>query len=133
MPYVQCEIRPGLRDTEVGVTVYDIDGRPERLRTDSDFVRNEGGSHYLPIGIIGRHPTEEKVLIELPLEADSGVNRIWVCNDQLLPNGEVAETEPLEADPLLGLMSDEPELVDAVLASTYESRESDPLRLPRDG
>ena len=84
MPYVECEIRPGLRESEVGVTVRDVDGRPQRLRVERDFLRQEAQTHYLPVGIVARHPTEDRILIELPLEADSGANRLWVSPDQLL-------------------------------------------------
>jgi hypothetical protein len=70
---------PGLRESEVQVTVYDITGRPERLRTDRGFLWEPGGKSYLPIGIVARHPTEDKVLIEFPHEADSGANRIWAA------------------------------------------------------
>lgn len=83
-PFVLCEFGPGLRESEVQVTVHDMNGRPQRLRTERDFLRDEGDATYLPVGIVARHPTEEKVLIEFPHEADSGANRIWVRPDQLL-------------------------------------------------
>ena len=89
MPYVRCEIRPGLRESEVGVTVRDIEGRPQRLRTERDFLREEDGAYYLPVGIVGRHPSEDKVLIEFPHEADSGANRCWVSPDALLEEAAV--------------------------------------------
>jgi len=84
-PYVACSTRPGLRDAEAGVTVHDISGRPQRLRVEWDFLHRDGDQYYLPIGIVARHPTEKKVLIEFPHEADSGANRIWVAPEQLLP------------------------------------------------
>lgn len=89
MPFVLCDIRPGLRDSEAGVTVRDINGRPQRLRIERDFLRREGGQYYLPIGIVARHPTEDRVLIELPQEADSGANRLWVSPNQLLQEAAV--------------------------------------------
>jgi hypothetical protein len=84
LPYVECSTRPGLRDSEAGVTVHDITGRPERLRVEWDFLHKEGDQYYLPIGIVARHPTERKLLIEFSHEADSGANRIWVAPEQLL-------------------------------------------------
>lgn len=84
LPYVECSTHPGLRDSEAGVTVHDISGRPQRLRVEWDFLHNEGDQYYLPIGIVARHPTERKVLIEFPQKADSGANRIWVAPEQLL-------------------------------------------------
>jgi hypothetical protein len=40
---------------------------------------------------------------------------------------------PVGSDPLLGLMSDEPELLDAVVESAMAARERDLLRLPANG
>lgn len=84
MRFLQCTIGLGLRDSEVQLTMRDITERPQRLRCERDFVIVEGGKHYLPVGVVGRHPTEEKILIEFPHEADSGANRMFVSPDQLL-------------------------------------------------
>lgn len=84
MAFVQCTIGPGLRESEVQVTMRDITGRPQRLRCERDFVIEEDGKHYFPVGVVGRHPTEAKILIEFPHEADSGANRMFVSPDQLL-------------------------------------------------
>ena len=40
---------------------------------------------------------------------------------------------PATKDPLLGLMADEPELVDEVVDGAYAAREQHPLRLLSDG
>lgn len=45
------------------------------------------------------------------------------------PTGESTPTK----DRLLGLMADEPELVDDVVHAAYSAREHHPLRLPDDG
>lgn len=42
------------------------------------------------------------------------------------------ETTPVK-DPVLGLMADEPELVDDMVQAAYAAREHDPLRPPSDG
>ena len=49
---------------------------------DRDYVDEIDGCHYLPIGVVGRLPGKG-VLIELPHEADSGANRLWVREEQL--------------------------------------------------
>ena len=84
LPYVECSTRPGLRDSEAGVMIHDINARAQRLRVEWDFLHNAGDRYYLPIEIVARHPTEPKLLIEFPHEADSGANRIWVAAGQLL-------------------------------------------------
>ena len=76
-PDIAC--RPGRRESEVQVTVHDITGRPQRLRTKRRFLWEQGGKSYPPIGLVARRPTEDKVLIEFPHEADSGANRMWAA------------------------------------------------------
>jgi hypothetical protein len=76
MPYVLCHIDEGLRPSEVTVEVPHHDGGSAFLRVDREFVKNLDGNTYLPIGIIYRE--NDLVLIELPHEADSGANRLWV-------------------------------------------------------
>lgn len=83
-PYITCQTRPRLRESEVQVTVHDITARPQRLRTDRGFLLEQDGRSWLPIGIVAQHPEEDKVLIEFPHEADSGANRIWVAPESLL-------------------------------------------------
>jgi hypothetical protein len=80
MPYVACNVDEGLRPSEVTVEVRDIDKRSEFLRVDGHFVKCFDGQHYLPIGIVYRDKESGRdlVLIELPHEADSGTNRVWV-------------------------------------------------------
>jgi hypothetical protein len=88
MPYVLCDIDEGLRPSEVTVEVRDVDDRPEFLRVDRDFVDCFDNQYYLPIGIVYRDRENGKnlVLIELPHEADSGTNRLWV------PTSSIRET-----------------------------------------
>jgi len=50
-----------------------------------------------------------------------------------LVNSSLSERPASAKDPLLGLMADEPELVDQVVVTAYAARESHPLRLPGDG
>jgi hypothetical protein len=86
MSLVLCEVGPGLREEEASVAVRDVNGRAQRLRVDKDFVVTRDHEQYLPIGVVATHPDAAKkaVLIELPHEADSGVNRLWVPADHLL-------------------------------------------------
>ncbi|HKI34955.1 MAG TPA: hypothetical protein VKA46_24075 [Gemmataceae bacterium] len=76
MADVKCKVKPGLASFERGVAVTDIDGRPEFLRVNADFLTYENGQAYLPIGVVYR--LADRVLIELPHEADSGTHRLWV-------------------------------------------------------
>ncbi len=81
---VQCEVQPGLRASERTVAVANIHGRKEFLRIDASYLRQERGRVYLPVGLIYEHPPTNSVLVELPLEADSGARRIFVSKEHVL-------------------------------------------------
>jgi hypothetical protein len=84
MAYVLCTINDGLRPAEVTVSVCDNEKRPEFLRVHRDFVKNINDAWYLPIGIVFHDRDRELLLIELPHEADSGTNRLWVNAPSIL-------------------------------------------------
>jgi len=83
MYYVACEVTGGLRESEATVSVEDVDGAKAFLRVERDFVHKPNGQAYLPIGLIHVDQQAKTALIELPHEADSGVNRLWVNVDKL--------------------------------------------------
>ena len=77
MTYVRCTVSEGLRPSEITVEVTDQEGRSEFLRVEQDYVKSFDGNSHLPVGIIVFD--NERALIELPHEADSGANRLWVA------------------------------------------------------
>jgi hypothetical protein len=95
MPYVLCSVSEGLRPAEVTAEVQDVDDRSEYLRVHREFVKEFNNRHYLPIGIVGQDRDKNLFLIELPHEADSGANRLWVASSSLhdpRPRTALAET-----------------------------------------
>jgi hypothetical protein len=68
----------GLRNSERTVAVRDVHGRREFLRVEADFLTSEGGRPWLPVGKIYEDKDRQIALIELPQEAASGTNRLWV-------------------------------------------------------
>jgi hypothetical protein len=81
---IRCEsVSDGLRASEAVAVFRDYEGRRHYLRVERDFLSNEGGHFYLPIGIVHIDPRTKLVLIELPHEAETGANRLWVKPDQL--------------------------------------------------
>jgi hypothetical protein len=78
MAAVLCEVSRGLRDSEATVGVPDVQGHRQFLRVEKRFLLYLGERAYLPIGIVYRDETHNRVLIELPHEADSGASRLWV-------------------------------------------------------
>lgn len=82
MVQVLCKIGPGLRDSERTAAVLDVHDRRHFLRVEEGFIGHEGGRTYLPVGVVGVDRARGLVLIELPHEADSGANRLWVYIDE---------------------------------------------------
>jgi len=82
MVSVRGEVSPGLRESERTIGVKDFQGHYQYLRVDEDFLVQSGGAFFLPVGVVGE--SDGYVLVELPHEADSGANRLWVSRDRLL-------------------------------------------------
>ena len=78
MALVVCEVSAGLRESERTVGVADINGNRQYLRVPAAFLTQQEEKCYLPVGIVHQDPKTSAVLIELPQEADSGANRLWV-------------------------------------------------------
>jgi hypothetical protein len=78
MPSVPCKVSRGLRESEATVEIMALDGRSEFLPLDRDFLTKEGDRYYLPVTVLFVDDKRRAALIALPVEADSGANRIWV-------------------------------------------------------
>jgi hypothetical protein len=85
MTQVRCDISAGLRPSETTVAVADVHGRRQFLRVERDFLNAVGDQWFLPVGVVQDDRQQPWVLIELPHEADSGANRLWVRRGDLLP------------------------------------------------
>jgi hypothetical protein len=83
MAQVFCEVSEGLRKSEATAKLTTYDGRPEYLPIDRGFLSEEGGRHYLSVGLIHVSPEKNAALVSLPVEADSGAHRVWVRLDSL--------------------------------------------------
>ena len=84
MAKVRCEnVTDGFRASEALVSLRDYHGRRHFIRVEQDFLSEQNGCFYLPIGIVHIDPKTKAVLIELPHEAETGANRLWVPPEQL--------------------------------------------------
>lgn len=87
---IRCDkISEGLRASEAIASFTDIKGKTHFIRVERDFLSEQNGQFLLPVGIVHVHPKTQAVLVELPHEAETGANRLWVTQDQL--------DEPIEA------------------------------------
>jgi hypothetical protein len=84
LPQVRCEISEGLTETDQTVCIRDIDGREQYIHVLPSMVNWVSDQPYLPVGIVQVDPRRRRVLIELPIEADSGTNRMWMPFDAFL-------------------------------------------------
>lgn len=90
MAKILCSnVSEGLRLSEVVASFIDFHGRTHFIRVEQDFLDEVGGLHFLPVGIVHVDPKTKAVLVELPHEAETGANRLWVKQDML--------DEPIEA------------------------------------
>lgn len=84
LPEARCEVTPGgILPEGVTARVKDLDGRSQFMQVTRGMINHEGGQAYLPIGIVDIDRRGRRVLIELPVEADSGANRMWIGFDAL--------------------------------------------------
>jgi hypothetical protein len=90
MLYLECEVkRPqALGNGHVIAEVTDRSGQREQVAVAEAFLVRRSGRTFLPVWFISQDPTTKLVQVELPQEAASGVNRIWVT-----PSSAFADTE----------------------------------------
>ena len=77
-PQVRCEVSEGLTGKDITVCIVDIRGMDQYIHVLPTMVNWEGDVPYLPVGIINIDRGNRRVLVELPIEADSGANRMWM-------------------------------------------------------
>lgn len=93
MALVHCEVSEGPRPGFKLIGVQDAEGQKEFLVIEERFLVKSEGETFLPVQIIGKDPQQNVTLIELPVEADSGANRVWVPSNELhskQPDGVIA-------------------------------------------
>ena len=90
MTSVLCKILNG--DTDASFRTVEIkssENRSEFVQVPVSFLREDDGEHYLAVAVVGQDRGKRVVLIQLPFEADSGVNRLWVPESSVLQDEEV--------------------------------------------
>jgi hypothetical protein len=75
---LKCDVSDGPREGFKEVGVQSIEGHKEYLAIEARFLIPSGGGWFLPVRTIARDPRHNTVLVQLPVEADSGANRVWV-------------------------------------------------------
>lgn len=84
MSKIRCnQVSEGLRSSEVVASFVDFYGRTHFIRVEEDFLSQQNGAKYLPVGVVHVDLSKQAVLIELPHEAETGANRLWVKQELL--------------------------------------------------
>jgi hypothetical protein len=89
MLQLPCEVSEGLRPAEATVRITDENNRGHFLPVDRELLNEEGGRYYLPVTLVHVDERKKRALVGLPIETDSGYNRLWVRQKQLV----VSETD----------------------------------------
>lgn len=90
MAKIRCtQILQGLRPSEALARFADFYGRTHAIRVERDFLVDQNGQSFLPVGVVHVDQKNKAVLVELPHEAESGANRLWVKEEQLDAPAEV--------------------------------------------
>jgi hypothetical protein len=81
---IRCDkITEGLRPSEAVASFVDFNNRRHFIRVERDFLTLEGGQYFLPVGYIHYDSKNKAALIELPHEAETGANRLWIKQEYL--------------------------------------------------
>jgi hypothetical protein len=90
MAKIHCAaVSAGLRPSEVVASFVDFHGRRHFIRVERDFLDEGPSGSFLPVGVVHVDPKTKAVLVELPHEAETGANRLWIRPEEL--------DEPVEA------------------------------------
>lgn len=93
-PEVRCkETAGGLLPDGVTAEVVGTDGNPQFLQLTKSMINYFNDMTYIPVGIVHIDRGNRTVLIELPTEADSGANRMWVRFEDLRSERSPTSTE----------------------------------------
>lgn len=78
MAILRCEVTDGPRAGFAAVGVASVEGFTEYLTIEDRFLVVRGTDRLLPVWLVGWDPRHKTALVQLPVEADSGANRVWV-------------------------------------------------------
>lgn len=84
MAKLHCSVSEGLRKAEATVTVQEYDGTPQHFPLDRGLISRSTGRDMIPVRVLQYDQTGELALVSLPVEADSGTQRIWVKTTSLV-------------------------------------------------
>jgi hypothetical protein len=88
LPEVRCDVSAGMLERDITVCVKDVKGGRQFLHVTPTMVNYYDGQPFLSVGLIQVDRKARRALIELPIEADSGANRMWMPFESFLPEAQ---------------------------------------------
>lgn len=88
MALIRCEITAGPRSGFKSVGISGAHGQMEFIAIEDRFLVPRNDTSLLPVHIISEDRRNKQLLVQLPVEADSGANRVWIKKDQLVEDAE---------------------------------------------
>ena len=83
MELIRCEVTEGSRAGFKAIGVQSVEGFAEFFTIEDRFLVEKNGDYLLPVRVIGKDPRYGTLLIQLPVEADSGANRVWISGEMI--------------------------------------------------
>lgn len=77
-------VTEGLRQSEAVASFSDYHGKKHFIRVERDFLIEDVGSFCLPVAVIRTDATTHASLIQLPHEAETGANRLWISGTNVV-------------------------------------------------
>jgi hypothetical protein len=80
MLYLECAVKTpsALGENRVVAEIHDRSGQVEQVIVKNTYLTCRSGRTFLPVWFISQDHDSGLVQVELPEEAASGVNRIWI-------------------------------------------------------
>lgn len=90
MLYIECTVkRPSaLGNGHIIAEIQDHTGQREQVAVEEAYLLKRGSRIFLPVWFISQDQNSKLVQVELPQEAASGVNRIWLQPDKTYQEAE---------------------------------------------
>ncbi|MFO0967990.1 MAG: hypothetical protein U0793_20725 [Gemmataceae bacterium] len=88
MYLVRCEVSEGPRPGYKAIGISSVEGYSEYLVVEERFLVHRDDGVYLPVILVGWDRRQNLALAQLPYEADSGANRVWVSKTQIVPEAD---------------------------------------------
>ncbi len=83
MKIVYCEMSEGPRPNFTTLGIESAEGNTEYLTIEDRFLFKRKDGYVLGVRVVARDDEQGLFLVQLPVEADSGANRVWLSEEHV--------------------------------------------------